>query len=289
MGLIERLFGKRGSGAAGAAVPGEDVLSLQVVFPAKLRFDQASLTKAVRGYDTPMATAEVELEIDPGSGSRLGAIAWSEHAVQLVGFDAPMPASAVEPCVQPSHYDAKLKTRVRAHKAHVLLYYAGTAASPVDRYVALAAVAGALSADALVVLNANGHTSLPAAALETQGPGMLDLLKTMPIPMLFSGFVKLEVEDVPGVWMRTYGDHLLDLPDLAYHAHSHDEGEETFELFSNVLAYLASSRARFAAGHTLNAGTSVLRLRAPRPDETFLDSKGTLFVLEKLPGSSSVH
>ena len=38
-----------------------------------------------------------------------------------------------------------LKQQVRASRSHVILYYAGHEANPLDQYVALAAVAGALA------------------------------------------------------------------------------------------------------------------------------------------------
>jgi Domain of unknown function (DUF4261) len=94
------------------------------------------------------------------------------------------------------------------------------------------------------------------------------------------GFVKLEVEGVEGVWMRTYGAPKLGLPDLAWHARGHDEGRATFELFAGLLAYLRASGARFGDGHTAEYESRQVRIRAPRRDESFLDSPGELFVVE---------
>jgi Domain of unknown function (DUF4261) len=89
------------------------------------------------------------------------------------------------------------------------------------------------------------------------------------------------VEGVEGVWMRTYGAHLLGLPDLATLAAGHHEGEAMFDLFSNVFNYLRSSGARLGAGHTMEAGPhTMMRLRAPTAEEYFLDSPGELFVIE---------
>jgi hypothetical protein len=138
-----------------------------------------------------------------------------------------MPATAVETCVAPSHYAKELKKRAQSHRAHILLFYAGYEDSPFDRYVALAAAAGVLGRlGALVVLNESGHTSLPAAVLSglnSEGD-MMDHLRSLPLLLLYCGFVKLEVEGIRGVWMRTYGAPLLQLPDLAAHATGHEDG-----------------------------------------------------------------
>lgn len=63
----------------------------------------------------------------------------------------------------PAHYPAEVKEQVRGHVSHVLLYYAGFETDPLEQYVALAAVAGALAGlQAVAVLNEDAHTSLPA-------------------------------------------------------------------------------------------------------------------------------
>ena len=98
---------------------------------------------------------------------------------------------------------------------------------------------------------------------------------------LYCGFVKCQVQDVPGVWMRTYGCHLLGLPDLAFHAEGHHQGQETFNIFQSVLGYVLNSGAELGAGHTMQIGQDTfLKLRAPAEAEGFLDSEGELFVAE---------
>jgi hypothetical protein len=112
---------------------------------------------------------------------------------------------------------------------------------------------------------------------------MLEQLRTFPIPALFCGFVKYDVEGVNGVWMRTYGGHLMGLPDLATLAPGHERGEEVFGLFSSIYTYLRSSGARFEAGQTMQVGSDTfMRLRAPAEGEYFLDSPGEIFVAEMI-------
>jgi len=289
MGVMERFFGRRKHDDPESAPVVNTALqnppSLQVLFAEPFQLDPAALTQTLQSYHPSLSGATFEL--DPGlteKGTPLGLVGWGEHVVQVVGFDVPMPEQVLELCVQPAHYGAELKAAARAHKAHVLLYYGGLATDPLERYVALAVVAGVLATHgALVVLNEAGHTSFPAEALTASEGDMLEQLRTFPILALYCGFVKYDVEGVKGVWMRTYGGQVMGLPDLATLAEGHHRGQAIFELFSNIYNYLRSSGTRFAAGHTMQVGADLfLRLRSPTSEEYFLDSPGELFVAEMI-------
>jgi len=293
LGIIERFFGKREPDvAATPASPAlvangsfKSAVSLQLLFPIKLVLEPASVTQSLREYHSSMAKASCEIDLQAaGNGTPIGLLGWGEHVVRLVGFDVPMPTEVVEKCVQGAHYGADLKAKARAHKAHLILYYAGKEPNPLEQYVALASAAGVLAQHgAIVVLNETGHTSFPAEALAWGEGDRLELLRTLPIPILYSGFVKFDVEGVQGVWMRTFGNHVLGLPDFAHLAKGHDEGQATFDLICSLLSYLLSSGATFAPGHTMEVGPDAfLRIRTPRPDEYFLESDGEMLVLEKI-------
>jgi hypothetical protein len=293
MSLFSRFFGNSDpddtapSQALTANPNIEDPLSLQVLFPEYVALEAQELVKAFKSYHSSME--KVRCEIDPAlerDGKLFGLIGWEKHVIRLVGFDAPMPAEAVESCIAPSHYPQKLKAKARFHKAHIFLYYGGYEESPLEQYVALAATAGVMAHfGAIVVLNESGHTSFPASALSGQDTGedMLEMLRTLPLPILYCGFVKHEVQGIPGVWMRTYGAPLLGLPDLAGHASGHHEGERYFGIFSSVFGYIEDSGKRIAAGHTMQIDEDeYLRFRSPSPDEDFLEGDGELLVLETI-------
>ena len=291
MGLMERFFGKSDAAELGLPVVNtaiENPLGLQVLFAEPVRLDADRLMQTLRQYHPSLAQATYELDEElSGKGTPFVLAGWDNHVIRIVGFDVPMPAEAIELCVGPAHYAQEIKEQARAHKEHLLLYYAGYADDPLEQYVALAVVAGVLASQgALVVMNESGHTSLPAEVFAgDKDSDMLELLRALPIPALYCGFVKYDVEGVKGVWMRTYGAPLLKLPDLAFLAAGHQEGQNTFDLFSTLYHYLRSSGARFAAGHTMEVGDNFLRLRAATPEEFFLDSDGELFVVEKIPAS----
>jgi hypothetical protein len=296
MSLASRFFGKRDPDepAGRQLVANPDIkrpLSLQVLSPDPdaVRLDVERLVGEFRSYHSSMSGVRCEIDAELGQpanfpGNFFGMIGWEKHVIRLVGFDAPMPAAAVERCIAPAHYPRPLKERARAHKAHVILYYAGYVTSPFEQYVALAATAGVLARlGAIVAVNEAGHTSLPAGVLsgsDSEGD-ILDLLRTFPLPILYCGFVKMEVEGVPGVWMRTYGAPLLELPDLAAHAKGHDEAQRYFDTFENIFSYLRESGSRLGKGHTAQIDDEqYLRFRAPSQDERFLESTGELLVVE---------
>jgi hypothetical protein len=280
MSVLSQFFDRTGRSPEGA-------LSLQVLFARPPSFDPAALTRALRSASPELADAVVELDAGlAAKGHTRGVVRWGGQVVRFVGFGVAMPAPVVEHCVAPAHYGQELKAQARAHRAHLLLYHDDARLPPLERYVALAAVAGALGqAGGVVVLNESAHTSFPAAAL---APGavegdQLQTLRDLPLLILYCGFVKGQVPDQPGVWMRTYGCHLFELPDLAMHTAGHHQGQETFDLFGNLLGYLQKSGARFGVGHTMQVGPDTyLRLRGARPEEEFLHSEGELFVAERI-------
>ncbi|MDH0090426.1 DUF4261 domain-containing protein [Achromobacter mucicolens] len=286
MSIFSRFFGRNEESADSAALlANPDIaqpLSLQVLFAEPLAIMEAALADALRAYHPTMAKARAE--IAPDMPEFLGMAGWDKHVVRLVGFNAPYPKDALEACVAPSHYPAAMKDEVRAHASHIILYYAGFETDPLEQYVALAAVAGALTGfKALAVLNEHAHTSLPAGvfAAESLGEESMDLLRTLPLNMLYCGFVKYDVQGVQGVWMRTYGGDAFGLPDFAALAAGHDEGEIYSTTFNNIMSYMRESGAELAAGHTMQIGEDAyMKLREPAKEEYFLDGPGQVLVAE---------
>ena len=286
MDILKRFFGKGDAKERLAASEStKEFRALQLLFAGNLRLDPNAVAHSLRSYHPSMASATCEIDADTSAqGTPLGLLGWGKHVVRFVGFDNPMPTEVVEKCLQPAHFGQDLKAQARAHKAHLLLDYAGRDGDSLNQYVALAAAAGVLSAHgAIVVLNESGHTAFPCLALAKDDGDMMELLESLPIPILYSGFVKFDVQGVEGTWMRTRGNHLLGLPDFALLARGHHEGQMTFDMFCDLLSYLRSSGATFAPGHTTQIGEDVfLKIRSQKKEEYFLDSPGTMLVLEPI-------
>ncbi|MCZ8398401.1 DUF4261 domain-containing protein [Achromobacter ruhlandii] len=291
MSIFSRFFGRSESPADAVALTAnpdmKDGPSLQVVFAAPLASRAEALTAALRAYHPEMREARAEIE--PDMPELLALVGWGKHVVRVVGFNAPFPQDALEACVAPAHYPAEVKEQVRNHASHALLYYAGFEEDPLEQYVALAAVAGALTElQAVAVLNEDAHTSLPAAVFsrESMGDESLELLRSLPLNMLYCGFVKYEVEGTQGVWMRTYGAGRFGLQDFAVLAEGHHQGEQYSNMFNNIMAYQLDSGAELAAGHTMQIGEArYMKLREPLEAEYFLHGPGAVLVTEIIDAS----
>jgi hypothetical protein len=295
--FLTRFFGQvlaRPGGPPVANTRIEQPPSLQVVFDEVPEYDADVLTLALRSYHPELSAATVEFHAsprkpEPGEEESppdvFGLFGWSRHVVKLIGFNSPMPKDVLEACVRPAHYEDEVKQLAYSHAAHAILYYAGYDGDPLEQYVAVAAVAGCLARfGAVAVLNETAHTSVPAVVLLPDEADDLDILtaiRGMPLPFLFAGFVKLEIEGDAGIWMRTYGAHVLGLPDLAFRADGHHQGTFAFHAFANMLAYLRESGKSFLPGDTMQVGEKVfLTLRERTESEWYLESDGEMLVCE---------
>jgi hypothetical protein len=298
--LLDRFFGKGVPSLGGPAVANPhltDPVGLQLLFDEVCALDPNEVTAALRDYHTDMAGATAELfDVPPKEGADepavMGLLAWERHVVKLVGFTSPMPADAVKACVQPAHFASQFKELAYGHKSHVMLYYAGYELDPLEQYVALAAAAGSLAYfGASFVLNETARTAIPAAVLhphDEDAGDMLGALRGFPLPLLYCGMVKMQVEGEPGVWMRTYGAHRFGLPDLSLLAAGHEETPAAFELFGNLLGYLRTSGKQFIPGDTLRiADDAYLRLRARTPEEWYLESEGEMLVADRVSAAEA--
>ena len=274
------------------AAESEAKTSLQLLFASPLQLETETLTRSIRAYDSSLRAAKVT--ITGGEEAALGEVSWQGHAVQIVVLGAPMPAPVVEICVAPAPYDESTKALARAHGSHALLFYRGQSQNVLEQYVALALVASVLCGEgAIAVLNEIAHASMPASVFvdEAIGPKRAEFLRTLPPLYLYAGFVKYEIENASGVWMRTHGLELWDLPDLATNVESHARGQEIFEIFSNVAAYMMDKGPVLSPGHSMQIGEELyMKLREPGIDEAPLQSENALLIAEFIrPDEANTH
>lgn len=279
MGLIERWNLKQQAGELG--------VGLQVLFSGPLALEPTAVLGTLRKYDPSMAQATFALDAEPGTDAALvWLFSWGEHLVRLVGFSKPMPAEALERCLESLFCGPELAELAATHRTHAGLWYAGDAESPLEQYVALVAVAGALAAHgAVVVTNEASHAAWGAEAFafddEVEGGAMLEVVRDFPVPFLFGGLVHYRVDDKVGGWLRTHGNHLLGLPDLARHTDGPEDTEAGVQVLTDVLASIAETDDEPEPGDFLESEAGKqLAVRAPREDEPWLESPGTMLVIE---------
>jgi len=311
MDFIRRFFGQVqpadcDAGELLAQPVGPDSLSLQLLLGDALDLDPAGIIASLRDYHPDMADARCELdgmtqpyaEVDelipdatvaPGL---IGLVGWGRHMIQMIGIAAPMPADVLWQSLQPAHIAPELKDRAAQHRCHLLLFYAGTESDRLEQYVALTALGAALAPFGCeFILNEVGRSAIPVGMVlrdpEQADEDMLGVIRSMPLSLLFCGAVKIEIEQEPGIWLRTFGSERLKLPDLAMHAASDEEARDVFYLLANLLAYLRETDHRFTVGSTLEVGKDrYLRVRAPQESEaSFLSSETELLVIEPMHAS----
>lgn len=275
-----------------AAEVGAEPLSFQVLFFDPPAITAGQLQEALAPHLPGVAVellsvagspaAEAVVSADGPPASTLGLVSWPGHAVKLVTFDAPMPYGPVEACVGPALIPPPMKVDAAQHRAHALIYFSGLVPDPLEAYVSLCAVAGALARfGGIVVLNEEARTAVPAFDLiPDDGEDSLRTYRSLPIPYLFGGFVRMDAKH-DGHWARTFACHRLGLPNLAIRILSPDAARGAFQVFAGILGYLRQLGESFTAGDLLDLGDGTkYTLRTPREAEWFLDSPGTMFVLE---------
>ncbi|MFO0935255.1 MAG: hypothetical protein U0798_01930 [Gemmataceae bacterium] len=271
---------------------------LQLLLDRPCPADESAIAEAVRLFHPDLSQAVVEW-VDAGSfplppelggegppAKNLGLVSWGRHIIKLAGFDEPMPPGPLSRTLAHTLFvPASLKAVAQEHKAHLLFDYAGSDPDPLNRFTALAAVVGALANfGGIVALNEESRACVPAAALQPEDDreDILDVLRQLPLPYLYTGFAKMELSDPPGkVWYRTFLNSRFGLPNLA-RTGTHEEFTSTFQLFSALSNYLRETQLDVLPGETIRVDEERFFVaRSPNDKEWYLDSEeGITLVLE---------
>jgi len=292
-GTIESLRAGLPTKAVRAERAEEDIrIGLQLLFPAPLALNAHVLSKGLVGFHQSLANAILEIDAASASyGTPTGRARWGLHTVEFEGFNQKITPAVLENCVAQAPYAASIKEEARNHQAHVRLSYAGTHPSPLDRYVAVAAVAGAIAATgANVVLNENGHTSLPIdEILPSKISGdRLVYLRSLSIPGLYGGVVEMDIPGERGLWLRTHGCQLVRLPNIAILAANARESQRLRKVLVSVYDFLIDNQRRLEAGQSVRVSPeSVLKFRHPGVTEFFLHDNSGVLVAEEAADSDN--
>lgn len=272
-----------------APAPKQEPLHLQVLFPEPVWLGADALMIRLRESHPSLAQARAEVmtgAIIPDSDklAQLARVWWDKHTVHVGFFAEPMPPGMLEQTVDFALYGDVLKARARAHTGHAVLVYKGEEKDPLEQYGVLAKIVAALvPLGAIVAVNPNGFTSYPAKDLTARpGEDLDEVLRTLPLLALFVGFARFTVKGYSGIWIRTCGAPLLDMPDLAMHTRDYEECPHAFLMFKNIFAAMRDSGVRFKVGDMVDDGERQWKFRKPRTKERFLSSP-RMIVLEPDP------
>ena len=288
MGIFSRFFAKKTESKQmdNSIVPNPDIenaISVSIVFSGALNINNDELLAKLKSIEPTIKDIRYETPFGQLEEGMCILVSWGKHVIRVFGLNAPYPKAVLETCVAPASYSQEIKQQVYESDSHLLLYYVGYEQNVLEQYLALTRLAVCFEQfNALAVINEDAHTSLPVNfinSLASEKDGLTTLGECL--PLLFCGFVKYEIENIKGIWMRTYGANKFGLPNFAALANSYEESEYYFDMFSNILNYLRQSQAIMNPGDTMEMGDNrMMSLRAPQDDEYFLKDQGDLLVIE---------
>lgn len=298
------------------------LIGLQVLFPdpAPAGLTAAAIAHHLQHFDPSLADSTFGTAPDTDHTGLTGIVSWSapppkastattsaaalHHRVDvIVRHRCPLPPSVAEQCITYSLYPAAVKQRMSAAQSAAYLSYRGTdAVLPLEKYVAVSAVAAALceAGGGCGVLNVNARTSAPASLFSRTfieencngaGGHALDFFRALPVTTLYAGFQPYKTEDAQGrecYGFRTHGAELLGLPNLATYAGDVASSEVVFYAFHAIWELMQRRGRPVVAGEpvqlTADPSTAVT-VRDPLPSEAYLQHppQGVL-VLEPVKG-----
>lgn len=162
---------------------------------------------------------------------------------------------------------------------------------PLEAYQLLTFLALMISTQGgLVIANINGFTSFSSDNLQQilADEDWMDAIENMPPLFLYSGPVIHEFDDSEMLWMRSYGNHLFNIPDLgtAFSPHIVQHYVPmTLTVFDNIMSYMIESGERVEAGHTMESEsvTIAVKEQPAKEDEYFYQSPLGMLKIEYSP------
>lgn len=266
-----------------------EALAFQVLFSGSHNLYEQNLDVVLHEHPLVDNDARVDITDDKAvNGISQGLLGWGKHVIQLTSIDEAMPEDILAYSLQVSHCDQEAKEQARQHRSHVLLRYVGYDTNPYAQYDVLAIVAG-IFADygALMVVNLRAASCLPTTMLspkQNTADHLEQVIATLLPSILYCGFVKYFIEGEESLWVRTVGADALYLPDFAAFLPSIEVSEEYFMIFTEIHHYIHNNNVQLDVGHTMQIGVdNYVKLRMPKEDEAFLNSEGSIFILEPCP------
>lgn len=272
-------------------------ISLQVLFTSLPRISSGELAEQAAIHLPAFKNVVVNLPDDTRGGG-FGTFQFFENGnavkVNLEFSRRPLDSQAVEKICGYIGCAPETKELVGKHTAYVeLTTETGSTQSgtTLTAYIRLTAIAAILAArGAVIISNINGYTSFPAEQImgilaRASNNNWLASIAQMPLLFLYSGLVALTFDNQRTLWLRTYGNHLFDLPDLGTAialAELTDQVPVTQSAFDNVMRYMLESGKRVFPGQIIDGDSLKVQVKAQPDfnDELFYQSPSGLLCLE---------
>ncbi len=246
---------------------------LMVLLSEPLESTAAELRAQILRFAPELVPALVNVGADPGG---------SGFAVEMNGADFLLECAdesyarfeELAAAIDHAPYDAVTKNRAKGHAAWLRLRLLGDDPPSLDRFALTLALAGSfIDNKAIAVANLRARASLPIAALapDSSSEGRLAILRAYPLGLLFTGFMKYELEDQPGVWMVSVCAADYGLPEFCLVVADHSWGQRSLDIFDLLHRHALSKGAVFNPGDSATLpGQTRVRFVLPDPSLPFL-------------------
>lgn len=218
----------------------------------------------------------------------IAAVRFGPHQVDLIGVPNAVDHVGLEEILRRSHWPDEEKERLRAHRVHIVCHYHGIDENPVEQYLALYKVAGALRDSLLGVVNRPAATFHPPEFVDVLcRPDVLASCRvTIPLH-LWTGFVKFFTER--GTWYLSRGFHLFGLQDFAFFGRN-ERPSEVHQLFARIFNLVFGKPQPPRVGDTIQLDAeSFLAFQPVTELQTLLASPSGVLVLEYFEREDSIH
>ena len=267
-----------------------DRISLQILFERLPSLSERDLNEAAKNVSHNPPDFRYQLPKDT-SVSGEGVAATDAHKIKLNFFDRKLEDRELAQISAHVRLVPDAVAGIEKHGAFISLSVEPNPAKPLEAYQELTFLACMIALrEGLAISNINGFTSF-------SGPGMLQLLadndwsdaiQEMPPLFLYSGPVLHEFDNNTNLWMRSYGNHLLGIPDLGTIIPTEIIQEYvpmTLQVFDNMMSYMIESGNKVEPGHTMETDSVLIKIfeQTAKPDEYFYQSPSGMLRVEYTP------
>lgn len=250
-----------------------------LVFNQLPKFDIGLIAEGIRACE-PLkqdVTYQLDAESDAGFSAQ---VMFDDHQVHLVGLNAPLPPGVIDQSVKCSKFHPKLTQEMLAPRAHIICYYTGGSADPVEQLMALEKVALAyLPMGVLGLLDSGAWNCRPRVLMEKFDVKHLRACLQGEPHMVSLGFVKFIKDD--GVWFCSKGQHRFGLPDFAWLA-TLNEAQAVYDAFGKLFLQLRADGGRPQPGDTAVIGGNIyVRFREVYEYGDWLNGPAGTLVIER--------
>ncbi|HIA54602.1 MAG TPA: hypothetical protein EYN91_21370 [Candidatus Melainabacteria bacterium] len=267
-----------------------DRISLQILFDKLPKFSERELNEAASNVSHSAPAFRYQLPKDTSVRGE-GIAATDAHKVKLNFCDKKLDEQELAQINAHLRLVPDASAAIKMHNAYIDLSVEPNPEKPLQAYHLLTFLACMIAVrGGLAIANINGFTSFSAQQLlQLFGDDdWLDAIANMPPLFLFSGPVVHEFDDNPALWMRSYGNHLLGIPDLGTFIPPEIVQEYvpmTLQVFDNIMTYMIESGTQVEPGHTMETESVLIKVceQQAKPDEFYFQSPTGLLRIEYTP------